>query len=105
MGNNYKWTKHDKRYSLRYAESLLVEKPKNPRLLSPPQPKKLKKQKTVTLCIHLHKLNPAKKKLPKKKRKKEKKEKKEKSLEIQRLVSTSPHEDKIMQHKTISLCL
>jgi hypothetical protein len=34
-----------------------------------------------------------------------KKEKKEKSLEIQRLVSTSPHEDKMMQHKTISLCL
>lgn len=33
------------------------------------------------------------------------KEKKEKSLEIQRLVSTSPHEDKMMQHKTISLCL
>jgi hypothetical protein len=49
------------------------------------------------------KLNPAKKKETEKGKKKKEKEN---SLEIQRLVSTSPHEDKMMQHKTmISLSL
>jgi len=72
-------------------------------VLPAPPPKKLKKQKTVTLCIHLHKLNPAKKKETEKGKKEKKREN---SLEIQRLVSTSPHEDKMMQHKTmISLSL
>jgi len=41
MGNNYKWKKHDKRYSLTYAESFF-EKPKNPRPPRSPT-KKIKK--------------------------------------------------------------